>query len=84
MSIFIAIVFIQAAKTELVMRILLRLVEDVIMFNTLKPQRRKDIQTALNSAVINIVPFLVETLESNIQAYKSVSSRCVMGWIASH
>ena len=67
-------VLLQPLKTELVMRVLLRLAEDVVVFNTLKPQRRKDIQSALNTAVVTVVPFLILTLEENLQLYKLVRS----------
>uniref|UniRef100_A0AAQ6ADM2 Importin N-terminal domain-containing protein n=1 Tax=Amphiprion ocellaris TaxID=80972 RepID=A0AAQ6ADM2_AMPOC len=47
------------AQTELVMLILLRLAEDVITFQTLPSQRRRDIQHMLTQKMENIFSFMI-------------------------
>uniref|UniRef100_A0A3B5M0D3 Exportin-5 n=1 Tax=Xiphophorus couchianus TaxID=32473 RepID=A0A3B5M0D3_9TELE len=62
------------AQTELVMLILLRLAEDVITFQTLPSQRRRDIQQTLTQDMDNIFSFLLAILHINVEDYrKSVS-----------
>ncbi|XP_067939110.1 exportin-5-like [Watersipora subatra] len=68
----------QPERTKLVMRILLRLAEDVVILNTLQPRRRKDVQTALHDQVSVIVPFLVQSLGSNMQSYRLGPSERVL------
>uniref|UniRef100_A0A3B4ZEZ9 Exportin-5 n=1 Tax=Stegastes partitus TaxID=144197 RepID=A0A3B4ZEZ9_9TELE len=58
------------AQTELVMLILLRLAEDVITFQTLPPQRRRDIQQTLTQKMENIFSFMIAILHINIEDYR--------------
>uniref|UniRef100_A0A8B9JMC3 Exportin 5 n=1 Tax=Astyanax mexicanus TaxID=7994 RepID=A0A8B9JMC3_ASTMX len=56
-------------QTELVMLILLRLAEDVITFQTLPTQRRRDIQQTLTQNMGNIFTFLLAILQQQVDAY---------------
>uniref|UniRef100_A0AAQ5X3T8 Importin N-terminal domain-containing protein n=1 Tax=Amphiprion ocellaris TaxID=80972 RepID=A0AAQ5X3T8_AMPOC len=58
------------AQTELVMLILLRLAEDVITFQTLPSQRRRDIQHMLTQKMENIFSFMIAILHINIEDYR--------------
>ncbi|XP_019715462.1 exportin-5 [Hippocampus comes] len=60
------------AQTELVMLILLRLAEDVITFQTLPQQRRRDIQQTLSQNMESIFSFLMTILHQNIEEYRKV------------
>ncbi|XP_023336728.1 exportin-5 [Eurytemora carolleeae] len=62
-------------QTELVMFILLRLVEDVAILQTLEQsQRRKEIYSALTTNMEQIFRFLLGLLEKHYQAYLSDSA----------
>lgn len=57
-------------QTEMVMFILLRLVEDVVLLQTLEqPQRRKEIYAALTANMEQIFAFLLQLLERHYKAY---------------
>uniref|UniRef100_A0A8C9VMM6 Exportin 5 n=1 Tax=Scleropages formosus TaxID=113540 RepID=A0A8C9VMM6_SCLFO len=58
------------SQTELVMLILLRLAEDVITFQTLPSQRRKDIQHTLTQNMDSILSFLLTILQLNVDEYR--------------
>ncbi|XP_064173017.1 exportin-5 isoform X1 [Anguilla rostrata] len=58
------------AQTELVMLILLRLAEDVVTFQTLPSQRRKDIQQTLTQNMESIFSFLLTILQRNVDEYR--------------
>ncbi|KAM6956508.1 exportin-5 [Aplochiton taeniatus] len=58
------------AQTELVMLILLRLAEDVITFQTLPAQRRRDIQQTLTQNMDSIFSFLLTILQLNVDQYR--------------
>nr|XP_057920623.1 exportin-5 [Doryrhamphus excisus] len=60
------------AQTELVMLILLRLAEDVITFQTLPQQRRRDIQQTLSQNMESIFSFLMAILHLNIEDYRKL------------
>ncbi|XP_077350762.1 exportin-5 isoform X1 [Festucalex cinctus] len=60
------------AQTELVMLILLRLAEDVITFQTLHQQRRRDIQQTLSQNMESIFSFLMTILHLNIEEYRKL------------
>ncbi|XP_041866910.1 exportin-5 [Melanotaenia boesemani] len=60
------------AQTELVMLILLRLAEDVITFQTLPIQRRRDIQQTLTQNMDSIFSFLLAILHINVEDYRKV------------
>ncbi|KAM8852416.1 exportin-5 [Synchiropus picturatus] len=60
------------AQTELVMLILLRLAEDVITFQTLQSQRRRDIQQTLTKNMDSIFSFLMAILQLNIEEYRKL------------
>uniref|UniRef100_A0A667X328 Exportin-5 n=1 Tax=Myripristis murdjan TaxID=586833 RepID=A0A667X328_9TELE len=62
------------AQTELVMLILLRLAEDVITFQTLPTQRRRDIQQTLTQNMDNIFSFMLAILQINVDDYRKVNS----------
>lgn len=54
------------------MFILLRLAEDVVTFQTLPPQRRRDIQQTLTQNMERIFSFLLNTLQENVNKYQQV------------
>ncbi|XP_070834219.1 exportin-5 isoform X1 [Chaetodon trifascialis] len=60
------------AQTELVMLILLRLAEDVITFQTLPTQRRRDIQQTLTQNMENIFSFMMAILQVNVEDYRKL------------
>ncbi|XP_062286066.1 exportin-5 [Scomber scombrus] len=60
------------AQTELVMLILLRLAEDVITFQTLPTQRRRDIQQTLTQNMDNIFSFMMAILHLNVEDYRKL------------
>ncbi|KAM7385564.1 hypothetical protein PAMP_001643 [Pampus punctatissimus] len=60
------------AQTELVMLILLRLAEDVITFQTLPTQRRRDIQQTLTQNMDNIFSFMMAILQLNVEDYRKL------------
>ncbi|XP_056616495.1 exportin-5 [Triplophysa dalaica] len=62
------------AQTELVMLILLRLAEDVITFQTLPIQRRRDIQHTLTQNMDSIFTFLLGVLQLHVNEYKKLKS----------
>lgn len=60
----------QETQTELVMFILLRLAEDVVTFQTLPTQRRRDIQQTLTQNMEKIFSFLLTALQQNVSKYR--------------
>ncbi|XP_059215577.1 exportin-5 [Centropristis striata] len=60
------------AQTELVMLILLRLAEDVITFQTLPTQRRRDIQQTLTQNMESIFSFMMAILHVNVEDYRKL------------
>ncbi|XP_012578036.1 PREDICTED: exportin-5 isoform X2 [Condylura cristata] len=67
-------------QTELVMFILLRLAEDVVTFQTLPPQRRRDIQQTLTQNMERIFSFLLNTLQENVNQYRQAAqAHCRVG-----
>ncbi|KAK2824326.1 hypothetical protein Q5P01_021501 [Channa striata] len=60
------------AQTELVMLILLRLAEDVITFQTLPTQRRRDIQQTLTQNMESIFSFMMAILHLNVEDYRKL------------
>ncbi|XP_051008849.1 exportin-5 [Acomys russatus] len=61
-------------QRELVMFILLRLAEDVVTFQTLPTQRRKDIQQTLTQNMERILNFLLNTLQENVNKYQQMKT----------
>uniref|UniRef100_A0A7N8XXI0 Exportin 5 n=1 Tax=Mastacembelus armatus TaxID=205130 RepID=A0A7N8XXI0_9TELE len=61
------------AQTELVMLILLRLAEDVITFQTLPTQRRRDIQHTLTQNMESIFSFMMAILHINVEDYRKLA-----------
>ncbi|XP_028903292.1 exportin-5 [Ornithorhynchus anatinus] len=61
-------------QTELVMFILLRLAEDVVTFQNLPTQRRRDIQQTLTQNMENIFSFLLNTLQQNVNKYRRMKT----------
>uniref|UniRef100_A0A8C0J4Q6 Exportin-5 n=1 Tax=Chelonoidis abingdonii TaxID=106734 RepID=A0A8C0J4Q6_CHEAB len=61
-------------QTELVMFILLRLAEDVVTFQTLPAQRRRDIQQTLTQNMEKIFSFLLSTLQQNVNKYRRMKT----------
>ncbi|XP_046699270.1 exportin-5 isoform X1 [Silurus meridionalis] len=59
-------------QTELVMLILLRLAEDVITFQTLPQQRRRDIQHTLTQNMDGIFSFLLNILQQHVDEYRKL------------
>uniref|UniRef100_A0A7M4F2A4 Exportin-5 n=1 Tax=Crocodylus porosus TaxID=8502 RepID=A0A7M4F2A4_CROPO len=69
-------------QTELVMFILLRLAEDVVTFQTLPTQRRRDIQQTLTQNMEKIFSFLLTTLQQNVNKYSravTAQANCRVG-----
>uniref|UniRef100_A0A674I733 Exportin-5 n=1 Tax=Terrapene triunguis TaxID=2587831 RepID=A0A674I733_9SAUR len=67
-------------QTELVMFILLRLAEDVVTFQTLPTQRRRDIQQTLTQNMEKIFSFLLTTLQQNVNKYRRMAqANCRVG-----
>lgn len=62
----------QESQTELVMLILLRLAEDVVTFQTLPPQRRRDIQQTLTQNMDSIFSFILAILQINADDYRKL------------
>nr|XP_034377061.1 exportin-5 isoform X2 [Arvicanthis niloticus] len=60
-------------QRELVMFILLRLAEDVVTFQTLPTQRRRDIQQTLTQSMERILNFLLNTLQENVNKYQQMT-----------
>lgn len=54
------------------MLILLRLAEDVITFQTLPQQRRRDIQHTLTQNMDNIFNFLLTILQQHVDEYRKL------------
>uniref|UniRef100_A0A674BZX9 Exportin-5 n=1 Tax=Salmo trutta TaxID=8032 RepID=A0A674BZX9_SALTR len=70
-----ALTSIGEAQTELVMMILLRLAEDVITFQTLPAQRRRDIQQTLTQNMDSIFSFLLTILQLHVDEYRKLVNR---------
>lgn len=56
------------------MLILLRLAEDVITFQTLPTQRRRDIQQTLTQNMESIFSFMMAILQVNVEDYRKLVS----------
>uniref|UniRef100_A0A4W4ERI5 Importin N-terminal domain-containing protein n=1 Tax=Electrophorus electricus TaxID=8005 RepID=A0A4W4ERI5_ELEEL len=70
----------QDTQTELVMLILLRLAEDVITFQTLPMQRRRDIQQTLTQNMDGIFTFLLTILQQHVDEYRRLAkAHCRVG-----
>uniref|UniRef100_A0A8C8IAK0 Importin N-terminal domain-containing protein n=1 Tax=Oncorhynchus tshawytscha TaxID=74940 RepID=A0A8C8IAK0_ONCTS len=75
-----ALTSIGEAQTELVMMILLRLAEDVITFQTLPAQRRRDIQQTLTQNMESIFSFLLTILQLHVDEYRKLAkAHCRVG-----
>ncbi|XP_029448694.1 exportin-5 isoform X1 [Rhinatrema bivittatum] len=61
-------------QTELVMFILLRLAEDVVTFQTLPTQRRRDIQQTLAQCMEKIFSFILLILQQSVNKYRRLKS----------
>lgn len=72
----------QDMQTELVMLILLRLAEDVITFQTLPQQRRRDIQHTLTQNMDSIFTFLLTILQQHVDEYRKLVGYCCVFDIA--
>ncbi|XP_034040717.1 exportin-5 isoform X2 [Thalassophryne amazonica] len=59
-------------QMELVMLILLRLAEDVITFQTLPMQRRRDIQQTLTKNMDSMFSFVLAILQCNVEGYRKL------------
>lgn len=57
------------------MLILLRLAEDVITFQTLPTQRRRDIQQTLTQNMDSIFGFIMAILHVNVEEHRKLVSR---------
>lgn len=61
------------------MFILLRLAEDVVTFQTLPTQRRRDIQQTLTQNMEKIFSFLLTTLQQNVNKYRRMVRSFFLG-----
>ncbi|PIO24285.1 hypothetical protein AB205_0049950, partial [Aquarana catesbeiana] len=59
-------------QKELVMFILLRLAEDVVTFQTLPTQRRRDIQTTMTQNMDKLFTFMVGILANSVHHYRKL------------
>ncbi|KAE8600179.1 hypothetical protein XENTR_v10013121 [Xenopus tropicalis] len=62
------------AQTELVMFILLRLAEDVVTFQNLPTQRRRDIQTTMTQKMDVLFAFMLNILQQSVQQYQHLKT----------
>ncbi|OCT77469.1 exportin-5 isoform X2 [Xenopus laevis] len=62
------------AQTELVMFILLRLAEDVVTFQNLPPQRRRDILTTMTQNMNVLFAFMLNILQQSVQQYQHLKT----------
>ncbi|XP_053568730.1 exportin-5 [Bombina bombina] len=61
-------------QTELVMFILLRLAEDVVTFQSLPTQRRRDILSAMTLNMEKLFTFILNILQGSVHAYKQLKT----------
>ncbi|XP_075060596.1 exportin-5 [Mixophyes fleayi] len=61
-------------QTELVMFILLRLAEDVVTFQTLPTQRRRDIQTTMTQNMDKLFTFMLSILGDSVHQYQQLKN----------
>lgn len=66
------ILFLQEGQAELVMFILLRLAEDVVTFQTLPIQRRRDIQTTMTQNMDKLFTFMLGILADSVSHYQQL------------
>ncbi|XP_071797679.1 exportin-5-like [Asterias amurensis] len=59
-------------QTELVLLVLLRLVEDVVAFQSLQTNRRRDVLQALTSNMAEFFTFMLHLLTHHVQGYKKL------------
>uniref|UniRef100_A0A8C5MZE0 Exportin 5 n=1 Tax=Leptobrachium leishanense TaxID=445787 RepID=A0A8C5MZE0_9ANUR len=57
-------------QTELVMFILLRLAEDVVTFQSLPPQRRRDIHSTMTQSMDKLFAFMLGILQESVTQYQ--------------
>ena len=62
----------QPTQTELVLLIFLRLAEDVLIFQTVPNQRRREIMTGLTMNMKGIFSFFMTTLRSSYDTYQQM------------
>lgn len=70
----------QPTQTELVLLIFLRLAEDILIFQSAPNQRRRDILQGLTAIMPQLFPCFVNTLESNVAAYKQALVNILMDY----
>ncbi|XP_022088684.1 exportin-5-like isoform X3 [Acanthaster planci] len=61
-------------QTELVLLVLLRLVEDVVTFQSLQTSRRRDVLQALTSHMAELSTFMIQLLKHHVQTYRQLHS----------
>ncbi|XP_051775267.1 exportin-5 [Erpetoichthys calabaricus] len=61
-------------QTELVMFVLLRVAEDVVTFQTLPTQRRRDIQQTLSQNMDKLFAFFLNILQQNVNKYRKMKT----------
>ncbi|KAG2467195.1 XPO5 protein, partial [Polypterus senegalus] len=67
-------------QTELVMFVLLRVAEDVVTFQTLPAQRRRDIQQTLSQYMDKLFGFFLNILQQNVNKYRKMAkAHCRVG-----
>ncbi|XP_078000928.1 exportin-5-like [Glandiceps talaboti] len=59
-------------QTELVLLVFLRLAEDVVAFQTLQPQRRRDVLQALTANMAEIFAFFLDLLQTHTTQYRQL------------
>ncbi|KAG1652621.1 Exportin-5 [Nymphon striatum] len=58
-------------QTELVLLIFLRLAEDIVEFQNVQNQRRREIYQALTANINEIISFFLQKLKENVNLYSS-------------
>lgn len=66
----------QETETELVLMVFLRVVEDVIIFQSIPQQRRREIQQTLTANLGELFKFFLTKLNYHKEQYHSLVSHC--------
>jgi len=66
------LLLLQLTQTELVLLVFLRLDEDVVMFQNIPAQRRREIQQGLTINMSELYSYFITTLQTSYNAYKQL------------
>ena len=73
----------QLTQTELVLLVFLRLDEDVVMFQNIPAQRRREIQQGLTANMAELYSYFITTLQTSYNAYTQLVGVCDYNHISS-